>query len=69
MRILGVAMLLAAVGSASAQEAPVTLAAPTASVDLGSPVVEALEVVAQPPGPALWKVTKGDSCWSSPSSA
>lgn len=32
-----------------------------AEVDLGSPVVEALEVVARLPGPALWKVAKGDS--------
>lgn len=30
-------------------------------VDLGSPVVEALEVVAKPPGPALWKASKGQS--------
>ena len=26
-----------------------------------SPLVEALEVVAKPPGPALWRVTRGDS--------
>jgi hypothetical protein len=32
-----------------------------AGVDLGSAVVDALEVVAQPPGPALWRVQKGDS--------
>jgi uncharacterized protein YbaP (TraB family) len=34
---------------------------PLAVVDLGSPVVEALEVVARLPGPALWKVAKGDA--------
>src|SRR5689334_1733469 len=26
-----------------------------------SPLVEALEVIAKPPGPALWRVSRGDS--------
>lgn len=35
--------------------------APVPATDLGSPVVEALEVVARPPGPALWRVTRGEA--------
>jgi uncharacterized protein YbaP (TraB family) len=43
---------------APAQPAPAPAAPPE---DLGSPVVEALEVVAHPPRPAVWRVAKGDS--------
>jgi uncharacterized protein YbaP (TraB family) len=45
----------------AAEPAPAAPTDPNAAVDLGSSVVEALEVVAQPPGPALWKVSKGGS--------
>lgn len=62
MRTLGAVLLvLAFSASASAQDAPTAPAPAAPEVDLGSPVVEALEVIAQPPGPALWKVTKGGS--------
>ncbi|HTI68213.1 MAG TPA: TraB/GumN family protein [Caulobacteraceae bacterium] len=64
MRAFAAALFVLSFGAvAFAQDAPPPgqPASPTADVDLGSPVVEALEVVAQPPGPALWKVTKGAS--------
>lgn len=38
--------------------APALAQQPATEVDLGSPVVEALEVVAKPPGPALWRVRR-----------
>jgi uncharacterized protein YbaP (TraB family) len=61
MRTLAAVLTLSALAvAASAQEAAL-LPAPAPTADLGSPVVEALEVVAQPPGPALWKVAKGGS--------
>ena len=59
--------VLALAGPPSLAQAPAPTddappaASPTADIDLGSAVVEALEVVAPPPGPALWKVTKGGS--------
>ena len=56
-----VLILLSLAGAAVAQAPAPPQTAPAATVDLGSPVVEALEVVARPPGPALWKVTKGNS--------
>jgi len=40
---------------------PALAQAPPPAVDLGSPVVEALEVVAKPPGPALWKASMGEA--------
>ena len=68
---LPVLLFALAIGPAALAQAPAPVAAPeaapppatdpNAAVDLGSSVVEALEVVAQPPGPALWRVTKGDS--------
>ena len=66
MRLSAAALLLALVFTPAAAQPPGPDAAPlpadpNAVVDLGSSVVEALEVVAQPPGPALWKVEKGDS--------
>jgi uncharacterized protein YbaP (TraB family) len=62
MRTLGAVLILSALTvAASAQETPAAPPPPAAEVDLGSPVVEALEVVAQPPGPALWKVARGGS--------
>ena len=51
------AILVAAVlarGQAAAQE-------PVGQADLGSAVVEELEVVARAPGPALWRVVRGES--------
>lgn len=39
---------------------PAAAQAPAAT-DLGSPVVEALEVVGRPPGPALWRARRGES--------
>ncbi len=53
---LTLAVLLAAPAAA---QAPAAQFAPADS--LGSAVVEALEVVARPPGPALWRVARGDS--------
>ena len=52
-RLLLSCALLALAFPAAAQEA--------APVDLGSAVVEELEVVARAPGPALWRVARGDS--------
>lgn len=62
MRAFGVVLILLSFGAAASAQTPeAPPPASTADVDLGSPVVEALEVVAQPPGPALWKVSKGGS--------
>jgi hypothetical protein len=47
--------------AAALAAAPASAQAPTPEIDLGSAVVEALEVVARPPGPALWRVARGDS--------
>lgn len=58
MRTLAAVLTLSALAvGASAQETPAPAPGPPAA-DLGSPVVEALEVVARAPGPALWKVAK-----------
>ena len=40
---------------------PAAQAAPAAAADDGSTVVEALEVIARPIGPAMWRVKRGDS--------
>ena len=67
MRLSAAALLFALAASPAAAQPPPGDSSPAqpvdanAAIDLGSSVVEALEVVAQPPGPALWKVAKGDS--------
>jgi hypothetical protein len=60
MRVPAAAAALLLMASPAPAQAPPPAAAP-ADAGLGSPVVEALEVVAHPPGPALWRVTKGQS--------
>ena len=40
---------------------PASAQAPEPAIDLGSPLVEALEVTARPPGPALWRVRRGEA--------
>lgn len=54
MRRLAVLLALSFAAPAAAQ-------GPAPEVDLGSPVVEALEVVGRAPGPALWRVARGGS--------
>lgn len=56
-RPLLIALLVAAISAPAAAQAP----EPPPADGLGSAVVEALEVVARPPGPALWRVARGDS--------
>ena len=63
-----VLLFLLALGPASASaqtpapaEPPAPSSAVPAATDLGSPVVEALEVVAHPPRPPLWRVDKDGS--------
>ena len=59
--LLALAVIIAAPPLARAEPPPIPPSASAAPATDGSAVVQELEVIGRRPGPALWRVTRGDS--------